>query len=524
VGYFTGSLYPGHSGTEWVIIHDNWGGGDYANPNAIDNEPYLDWKGNIDYLIRVVPQPQGTVVTHPSASGITWPAGAPQLITWRGFSAATVAVDLYRGEALVRTLAASAPNAPAGGSFAFTVPADVANASDYRIRVSGGGQSDLSDNPFAISGATAIQVTSPSAAGINWTAGTNATISWTSSAAAGALTVIHPSAAGIVWTAGESTTVSWSSSGAVGGEVLIQLYQGEVVAASQLAANTGSCVFTLSAGLTPGADYWIKVSSSANPAVSDASDFRFTIRAPEPPVLTLTYPSQPGLTLVRGRVCTAAWSSRGPVANLVKLELFQRDALIEAKTVLNNGSFSWLIAAAGPFGPGFTFRVSDWQNPAVSDASDYPFTVGHSQYVHEIAPAEVTVGTRVTLRGSGFGAAGGKLLVEGVKAPTSYLSLTLSDALAVRRPEVAGVTPAGGAAGEQVTIAGRLFGIKKGKVRFTDAGGASAFGKVLGWSMDPATNASTAVVLVPKKLSGPCRVTVVNAVGEGGGDGRFQIQ
>jgi hypothetical protein len=72
VGYFTGSLYPGHSGTEWVIIHDNWGGGDYANPNAIDNEPYLDWKGNIDYLIRVVPQPQGTpspTRAHPASPG-----------------------------------------------------------------------------------------------------------------------------------------------------------------------------------------------------------------------------------------------------------------------------------------------------------------------------------------------------------------------------------------------------------------------------------------------------------------------
>ena len=43
VGYFQGKLFGGSSSSQWVNVHDNWGGGDATDPCEIDDEPYIDW-------------------------------------------------------------------------------------------------------------------------------------------------------------------------------------------------------------------------------------------------------------------------------------------------------------------------------------------------------------------------------------------------------------------------------------------------------------------------------------------------
>jgi hypothetical protein len=55
VGWWVTPLFPNHSGFNWVIVHDNWGGGTYANPDLIDDEPYIDWARATDIMIEVIP-------------------------------------------------------------------------------------------------------------------------------------------------------------------------------------------------------------------------------------------------------------------------------------------------------------------------------------------------------------------------------------------------------------------------------------------------------------------------------------
>jgi hypothetical protein len=522
VGYYSGSLYPGHSSTEWVIVHDNWYGGDYTNPNAIDNEPYLDWSRSIDYLIRVNPQPAATAVTYPSAGGITWQKSQSQLITWRGFTANAVALDLYRGNSLVRPIAANIPNSVAGGSYNFSVPADIDSSTDYTVRVTGGGQTDFSDESFAILAPDSIHV-------------------------------VIPSAPGIIFATGSTYTITWSSTGNPGSQVRIELFKGPDTNGYIVAENTGAYAWTLSPGQTPGADYWIKISSTSDPAIFDSSDNHFTIAAPVPPSLNLTYPSAPGITLLTGRTINVTWTASATTSALVRFALYKDATLIDESITANDGSYAWTLTTY-PLGPGYTIRISDEANPEVFDTSDHPFTVTPTESVHNLTPGDGTIGTQATLEGSGFGSAAGKVYLGGVKAqvlswgpgsvsfllkkppapgaydlvlvpkePQGALAVTLSGSFTIKGPQIESVTPASGTAGQSITISGKFFGTKKGKVIFSDAAGTSANGKVLGWSMDPATNEGTVVVAVPKKLAGPCAVTVTNKIAADSRAGLFTI-
>ena len=71
-------------------------------------------------------------VTYPTASGVTWCTGQTYTVTWSGFTSSTVRVELYKGSALSRTIAASTANIR---SLAWTVPADQVAGTDYRIKI-----------------------------------------------------------------------------------------------------------------------------------------------------------------------------------------------------------------------------------------------------------------------------------------------------------------------------------------------------------------------------------------------------
>ena len=155
VGYFTGNLFQGHTSTQWAIIHDNWGGGDFTNPYTVDDEPYIDFTrvSNLGALNRIQPFPIGTVVTYPSVAGITWQAGTSQLITWKDFPGSYVKIELYKGSSLNRSITSSTSN---NGSYPWTVPSDQTTDSDFRIKITSTSDSskyDYSDNYFQINAA-----------------------------------------------------------------------------------------------------------------------------------------------------------------------------------------------------------------------------------------------------------------------------------------------------------------------------------------------------------------------------------
>jgi YD repeat-containing protein len=155
-----------------------------------------------------------------------------------------------------------------------------------------------------------------------------------------------------------------------------------------------------------------------------------------------------------------------------------------------------------------------------------------------IYPSEGTYGTELMMTGSGFGSKKGKVLMGGTSLSvlewadhlvrlrlTKVLPLGLHDVMVqpaepkgapsvvkregfiVRPPEIHFIEEEEGTAYDEITIKGKLFGTKKGKV-YLKYGEDSKSCKVTKWWMDPVTNESEIFFIVPKMLPGVCDVVV----------------
>ncbi len=154
------------------------------------------------------------------------------------------------------------------------------------------------------------------------------------------------------------------------------------------------------------------------------------------------------------------------------------------------------------------------------------------------APAQGTIGTEMTITGSGFGTAKGKVLVETVapkilgrsassircqfsKVPPlgtydvtiqrkGASAMTVEDGFTVMPPVINSTEPTHGSAGGNVTIHGSFFGTKKGKVTLGDKSC-----KVFSWTMVSTTGESEIRFVVPRGLTSGAKELIVNAVGSG---------
>ena len=144
--------------------------------------------------------------------------------------------------------------------------------------------------------------------------------------------------------------------------------------------------------------------------------------------------------------------------------------------------------------------------------------------VRVIIPPEVAQGSIVTIKGSNLGTAKGKVALGTVKAkvktwtpelitaefkkvplvtgpyasvvtPKKATPITTPDAYQVKAPAILAVMPEGGWPGDTVTLQGKFFGKKKGKLTL---GGKKC--KVTSWTMDARTGASEVKFVVPSKL------------------------
>lgn len=146
-------------------------------------------------------------------------------------------------------------------------------------------------------------------------------------------------------------------------------------------------------------------------------------------------------------------------------------------------------------------------------------------------PAEGTIGTEITINGSGFGDKKGKVLIGGVAAkitgwnntritctvknvplPTAPYPITitsktmgtftLDDAFTVKNIELNPLDDSNGKYPEEIRVTGNFFGSKKGKVYFEykDSNGKTKKKncKVTAWNMIPATGESEVRFVVPK--------------------------
>jgi hypothetical protein len=157
--------------------------------------------------------------------------------------------------------------------------------------------------------------------------------------------------------------------------------------------------------------------------------------------------------------------------------------------------------------------------------------------VSPVSPEEGTVGTEISIVGSGFGTKKGKVylgavalkvlawnnkmiqcLIKKPLSPSPYdvtiqpkgaAEILLENAFSVEAPRIDSISLIQGSQGAEVTIFGDFFGIKRGKVTL---GGKNC--KVSGWTMDSKTGESQIEFVVPKHLTpGANELKVTNAVG-----------
>jgi len=289
--------------------------------------------------------------------------GASTTIRWSyPGNAGNVKLELYNGTTLASTITSGTANT---GNRAWTVPTSLATGASYRMKITSTANAvatDWSDATFSIyiqpvlssvsptsastAGGTAVTLTGAAFGAARGTGkvtfgGIEAT-SYTSWTDTKIVCIAPPHAAGLVSVAvinnagdtatktnaltyivpptllapnggerfqrGASTTIRWSYLG-YAGNVKVELYNGTILASTLTSgiANTGSYSWTVSTSLAAGAQYRIKVTSTANGAATDWSDGYFTIYIPP----TLSTISPTSASTVGGTAVTLSGAALG---------------------------------------------------------------------------------------------------------------------------------------------------------------------------------------------------------------------
>lgn len=288
--------------------------------------------------------PGATITVTSPNGGETWAAGTMNVITWNSDTTCNVRITLLKAGVQFALIASNTPN---DGTQNWTIPPWLVSGSDYTVKISAcinPAISDVSDAPFTITGApvNTVAVTSPNG--------------------------------GEVWTTGTTNTITWTSN--IVGNVRIALLKNGIQRAliSSGTPNDGTHSWLIPAGLTPGADYKVKISSLSYPYVSDISDAVFTINMGGGTIVTLTSPNG-GETWTAGTTNTITWTS--DIAGYVRIVLLKggiQCALIASGTQ-NDGTQSWLVPAGIISGTDYTVKISSCINPLLTDVSDSNFTI-----------------------------------------------------------------------------------------------------------------------------------------------------
>jgi molybdopterin-binding protein len=189
-------------------------------------------------------------VTSPNG-GETLVRGSVATLTWSytGNPGASVKIQLYNGTTLSRTITSSTPLS--AGTYKWAISSLQSLGSNYKIKI---------------------------------TSTTNSTISDTSN---GTFTIAKPSITVISPNGGESFSrgsvipIRWSSVGSPGANVKILLYKGFYVSrtiTTSTPMSAGTYNWTIPLTQTVGSTYKIKIVSTTNSSVGDASNASFTIK------------------------------------------------------------------------------------------------------------------------------------------------------------------------------------------------------------------------------------------------------
>ncbi|HYN44927.1 MAG TPA: Ser-Thr-rich GPI-anchored membrane family protein [Candidatus Limnocylindrales bacterium] len=332
------AITPNDGTHPWLIPATQTPGTDYkVRITSTTNASYNDTSDNS----FTIPAPSFTVVS-PNSSD-SWIRGTTKTIRWNSTESpgSYVKIELLKAGVSNRLIIASTLN---DGSHPWLIPAAQIPGTDYKVRVTSTVNvsiNDTSDNPFTIP-APSFTVLSPNGSQ-NWTLGTTQTILWNSTESPGTYVKIELLKAGMT----------------------------KVLIASTL--NDGSHPWLIPATQIPGADYKIKVSSTANVSNNDTSDKYFSII---PPKITVTFPNG-GENWRIGTPYLITWNYTGNPGTYVKIELL-KNGLVN-RTILtstpNDKSQSWIIPATQAPGADYKIRITSTTNLAYNDTSDGNFNI-----------------------------------------------------------------------------------------------------------------------------------------------------
>lgn len=245
--------------------------------------------------------------------------------------------------------------------------------------------------PVAATGAYRVRVTSNADGSVTNTGG-----AFTVEAEARVTAVVSP-AEGSVWKHGQARHVSWTTQGAVP-SVLVELVRGgSAVLVIGEAVEEDSVPWTVPISLAAADGYAVRVTSTANPAVTKTSATFSVAVAEDTLTLNVVAPTDSS-SVSKGKSFVVRWSFSGEF-DAVKIELLQSGVLhsVLSASTSNDGAFEWAVGA----GPGneFAVRVSKVGGSVVS-ATGAPFSI--------LAPQPVVSLTDIFAGQDGAGWARGK--------------------------------------------------------------------------------------------------------------------
>jgi len=322
----------------WLVPADLAPGDDYVVQiyDATDLEPVAN-SGAFSVLsspLCITAPNGGESYAAGSACPITWTTAAP--------AGATVKLKLFKGNKFVRWISGGTAN---DGAFLWSIPAEVAPGSDYRIQIYDAVNFALieySDGPFAI--------TKP------------------------ALVLSHPNG-GERFAPGLPVLVHWLSEPALTPIVKLKLFKGGVFyrwIEGEL-PNTNSYLWTVPPDAQAGADYQIQIYSASDYSQIDHSNGYFAIGAPCVGVLS----PNGGQALKAGTPVDVTWSSVGNVGQNVKIKLYRDGAMVAwiSGGTANDGAFRWTPATNLPKGAGYQIQIYSASNYSIIDLSDAAFSI-----------------------------------------------------------------------------------------------------------------------------------------------------
>lgn len=265
--------------------------------------------------------------------GFTYP------ISWNTNLNDAVKIDLFSNNLVfIRTIEANAT----GGTFNWTVPLDLPESNFYSIRITSVVNPNVTSsgqgNFRVIQGQ--IQVTSPRGGEVWYSSGFRYNTQWTNNTQRPVR--VDLVRAGVVITTLNTSTLATSLD------------------------------ISLPDGIAEGTDYRIRVSSLENATLfAESNQFR-VIR----PFITVTAP-RGGEQLIQDLNHTVSWQSNLPADELVQIDLYIGTIFNRSinPSLPNNGTATFPVTTAIPFGNNYTIRVSVVRVPTIFGQSAAPFSV-----------------------------------------------------------------------------------------------------------------------------------------------------